>query len=106
MAKTYSRYDFMKQGVTADSVSGSLYPDPLTLNYNELSLSAIPQKDTLNAQDIIYFWKETEDMYGIASYDDMVLTLNGIPHKNFLNPGHQLYFPLIEDYTKSFSKKR
>lgn len=106
MAKTYSRYDYMEQGVTSDDVSGSLYPDPLTLNYNELTLTSIPQKDTLKAQDIIFFWKETEDMYNIASYDDMVLTLNGIPHKNFLNPGHQIYFPSLEDITTSFSKKR
>lgn len=106
MAKTYSRYDYMTQGVTTDEVSGSLYPDPLSLNYNELSLTALPEKATLSAQDIIFMWREVEDIYGIASYDDMVLTLNGIPHRNFLTPGHQMYFPSLNDIETSFAKGR
>jgi hypothetical protein len=106
MSKTYSRYDYMEEGTTQDSILGSNYPDPLTLNYNELNLTSIPKNDDVSSQDIIYFWREAEDMYGIASYDDMVLTLNGIPHKNFLSAGHKVYFPTIDDMESSFQKGR
>lgn len=103
---TYSRYDYMSEGSTSDEILGSYYPDPLTLNYNNLKLTSIPKNNKLTAQDIIYMWREVEDMYGIASYDDMVLTLNGISHKNFLTAGQKVYFPTIEDINNSFSKGR
>lgn len=106
MAKTCSRYDYMTEGVTNDNVLGSAYPDPLSLNYNELELSSIPENDVLSSEDIIFMWREVEDIYGIASYDDMVLTLNGIPHKNFLTAGHKIYFPSISDMENSFSQGR
>lgn len=96
----------MKESTTQDSILGSNYPDPLTLNYNELNLSSIPKNDNVKSQDIIYFWRETEDIYGIASYDDLVLSLNGISHKNFLTSGSKVYFPALTDIENSFQKGR
>lgn len=106
MSKTFSRYDYMIEGNTMDEISSSFYPDPLSLNYNNLNLTSIPQNMKLTSHDIIFLWKEVEDMYGIASYDDLVLTLNGIPHKNFLHSGHKMYFPSISDMENSFSLGR
>lgn len=106
MATTCSRYDYMTEGSTNDEITGSLYPDPLSLNYMNLNLTSIPQNDTLSSQDIIYMWREVEDIYGVACYDDMVMTLNGIPHKNFISPGHKVYFPSLSDINNSFKKVR
>lgn len=106
MSITNSRYDFMKDGITADEVSGSFYPDPLTLNYADFSMTSVPLKDTLSAKKITFFWKESDNLYGSPCWDDIVLTLNGVPHKNFLQVGDVVYFPSEEDIKRSFNKER
>ena len=106
MSVTKSRYDFMKDGVTMDEVTGSFYPDPLTLNYSDFSMSELPIKNTMTEKKIIFLWKEADDFYGNPCWDDMVLTLNGIPHKNFLNVGDEIYFPIEDDLLNSFNKER
>nr|DAE47652.1 MAG TPA: hypothetical protein [Bacteriophage sp.] len=101
---TFSRYDFMNSGTTKDEVSGSYYPDPLTLNYLDLNMSEVPLKNTMTDAKIITFWNEAHTLYGVSGYDDIILTLNGIPHKNFLMPGDTIYFPILDDITTSFAK--
>lgn len=103
---TNSRYDFMTEGNTYDDVSLSYYPDPLSLNYLNLKMSNVPQKNVMTDSKIAFFWKEAENIYGTPSWDDMVLTLNGVPHKNFLRQGQIIYFPGISDMKNSFSKER
>lgn len=100
---TLSRYDFMTEGNTKDEKSGSYYPDPLSLNYLNLRMSSVPYKDIMDEEKIIHFWNEASSYYQVVGYDDIVLTLNGIPHKNFLNPGDVVYFPALEDIRSSFS---
>lgn len=102
--KTYSRYDFMKSGSVQDEVSGSYYPDPLSLNYLEFKMNSVPYKNTMTDEKIIAFWNEANTLYKVSGYDDIVLTLNGIAHKNFLMPGDVVYFPELQDITGSFAK--
>ena len=106
MSITKSRYDFMKDGVTADEISGSFYPDPLSLNYSDFSMSSVPLKDEMTSKKIIFFWKEAEALYGSPCWDDIVLTLNGVPHKNFLDVDDVMYFPSEDDIKISFGKER
>lgn len=103
---TNSRYDFMKESTVEDSVIGSFYPDPLTLNYTDLRMTETPSSSTMTDERILYLWDETEERYGTPSWDDMVLTLNGIAHRNFLRSGDVLYFPKLTDMTGSFAKDR
>ena len=100
---TMSRYDYMTEGVTQDEELGSYYPDPLSLNYLNLKLSDIPDRDVMTDSKIIYFWNEANSAYGVPYYDDIVLTINGISHKNFLNPGDIIYFPKLDDIKESYS---
>lgn len=103
MAKnTYSRYDFMTDGVSQDPVLNSTYPDPLSLNYFDLKLRNLPKKDQMTGTKIAFFWKETENIYGNPIYDDIVLTLNGVSHLNLLQEGDILYFPQVNDIETSF----
>ena len=89
---TYSRYDFMKEGLAQDEVIGSNYPDPLSINYHNIQpTTAI--KDRLTESKIMTFWKEVYDIYGVCGYDDIILTINGVPHKNLLETGDIIYFP-------------
>lgn len=103
---TNSRYDFMTDGKVRDEITRSYYPDPLSLNYNKFNLSSIPVKDSLNSVKIKFLWKEAEAVYGKPCWDDMVLTLNGIPHKNFIKAGDSLYFPSESNIIGSFDKGR
>lgn len=100
----YSRYDFMTEGVTYDELSESYYPDPLSLNYVNLQITETPTKDVMNDPKIMYFWKNTENHYGSPIYDDIVLTLNGVSHKNFLTSGDTIIYPSLNDIDKSFNK--
>jgi len=101
-----SRYDFMKEGSVQDEITGSLYPDPLSINYLNFQISSIPVKDVMSDDKIISFWEEAQLYYGKACWDDVVLTLNGVSHRNFLKSGDEIYFPKEEDIKSSFVKER
>lgn len=101
-----SRYDFMREGTVKDEKSGSLYPDPLSLNYLNFDVTEIPYEDKLTDNKIRLLWLEAQSLYGTACWDDIVLTLNGVPHKNFLRTGDSLHFPSQSDIIKSFERGR
>lgn len=103
---TNSRYDFMKEGSVIDEITENAYPDPLSLNYHNLQLTSMPAEDTLNDSKISFLWREAERVYGKACWDDVALTLNGVPHKNFLKSGDKIYFPSEDDIVSSFTKER
>ena len=96
----------MSDSKVRDEVTRSFYPDPMSLNYNNFTLSSIPLKDELNSVKIKYLWKEAEAVYGKPYWDDVVLTLNGVPHKNFIKSGDSLYFPGESSIKASFDKGR
>lgn len=100
-----SRYNFMKEGTVRDSVSGSLYPDPLSLNYLEFNMvTAPPVVDRMDDAKIMYFWLEVSKYYGNSEWDDVVLTLNGVPHRNLLSHGDMIGFPDIMDIKNSLTR--
>ena len=101
-----NRYDFMSSGVVKDEVTGNNFPDVLSLNYLEIRVSDRPSSVTLLEQDCMHFWNVAADTYGLAHLDDIVLTLNGVPHTNLLKPDDKIYFPSEDDIKKSFRKER
>lgn len=100
-----SRYDFMSDGEVKDA-QGRNYPDPLSLNYLNIKLSEKPIKSVLTESDVVSFWDKTAKIYGAAQLDDIVLTVNGVPHRNLLNNGDTIIFPSAKDIKRSFSKER
>ncbi len=101
----FSRYDFMTEGVVADEI-GRKYPDPLSLNYLNIKVSSQPTAIRLSETDTVSFWNTTSKVYGTSQLDDIVLTINGVPHRNFLKIGDKIYFPSQEDIKRSFTKER
>lgn len=97
-----SRYDFMSASSVQDPVDGMLWPDPLTLNYNVFKTSERPDMIELGSHDIEQLWLLASKYYGNAEYDDVLLSLNGIAHKNMLKEGDVLYIPVLSDITTSF----
>jgi hypothetical protein len=100
-----SRYNYMEEGSVRDSVSGDFYPDPLTLNYHNFQMNSNPIPKELSETDIARFWVVAHQAYGVAELDDMILGLNGIPHKNLLKDGDIIYIPSRDDIDASFRKE-
>lgn len=103
---TLSRYDFMTESEIADDETDNLWPDPLSLCYLELKVSSEPVVDKMTGSKISYFWKEAHSILGAPYYDDIILTLNGVSHKNFLEIGDEILFPSLTDIKNSFTKSR
>jgi len=99
-----SRYDFMKAGSVKDTEDGSFYPDVLTLNYNTFSAKNTLTPVELTDIDLEKFWWTVQKRYGTAELDDIVLTLNGVAHKNFLKEGDTIFLPAVNDIETSFKE--
>ena len=94
----------MKPSVVEDEIDQDFFPDPLTLNYHAFELKDGVSAVELTDVDILQFWKFIYKHYGTPEYDDIVLSLNNVSHKNFLNPGDVIYIPTREDIERSFKK--
>lgn len=88
----------MRNSRVQDEVDRESYPDPLSLNYNDVTLSTLPKRKALNPADLNKFWtfvlRNYEDM---AEGDDVILTINNIPYLGMLRPGDEIYMPAKED---------
>ena len=96
----------MSDGIVKDEIIGSNYPDALSINYLNIKLSSKPGAKRVTESDCVSFWNTVSGFYGGCFYDDIVLTINGVPHRNFLENGDKIYFPAEKDIKKSFAKER
>ena len=81
-----SRYNFMAESKVTDT-DGDTYPDPLSISYGDTKFSDIPAKHVVSAGDISKFWLYMYNNYQVCEYDDILLSLNGIPYIGTLEPG-------------------
>ena len=96
-----SRYQYMKASPVRD-INQNNFPDPLSLNYNSISLSKKPEILYVEESDIRYLWMVSNKIYGASELEDVALSLNGYSHKNFLEEGDPVIFPDKEDIKASF----
>ena len=96
-----SRYQYMKASAVRD-VNQNNFPDPLSLNYNGISLSKKPEILYVEESDIRYLWMVSNKIYGAPELEDVALSLNGYSHKNFLEEGDPGRVPDKEDIKASF----
>lgn len=101
-----SRYDFMIDGSVKDEITGSYYPDPLSLNYHRLRLPKnLHVEKNLSDDDIMFLWERVSRYYGAPEWDDIVLMVNNVPHINLLENGESLLFPSEESILGAYSKE-
>jgi hypothetical protein len=105
MIATNSRYDFMKDSQVKD-IDNSIYPDVLSLNYNTFIPREPLTPHEMNDEEVTRVWKLMKDYYGVALWDDIVLTLNGVPHRNLLAERFVIFLPALQDITGSFKKEK
>ncbi len=100
-----TRYDYMKESSVRDTEDGAFYPDVLTLNLNTFTATEALIPIELTDIDIDKFWWTVQKQYGTAELDDIVLTLNGVTHRNFLEEGQIIFIPAKRDIESSFGAK-
>lgn len=98
-----TRYSYMRESLVED-IDGEAYPDPVSLNYKAFQANDFIEAYTLGEFDLERFWLTASKKYGKAELDDIVLTLNGIPHKHFLKIGDTIHYPAKSDIERSFSE--
>lgn len=100
-----SRYDMMAPSKVFDEVDGEAYPDPLSVKYVNSQLSSLPETHTVSILDIEKFWLFMQKNYGVSEYDDILLTLNGVPYIGSLEPGDVIYKISMNDL-KNFNAQK
>jgi len=94
----FSRYDAMSSSKVQDTVDHDNYPDPLSINYNNLALTEIPGRTAVSKIDLDRFWIFLGKQYpGLAETDDILLIINNVPYVGMLEPGDYLYTPASAD---------
>lgn len=91
-----SRYNYMKQSNVQDT-DGQNYPDPLSVTFNDVQFTEIPSAKQLSAADLAKFWLYMYNTYGVQEYDDILLTINGIPYLGMEKPGDIIFNVSLKD---------
>ena|SRR5574344_2100789 len=91
-----SRYDYMSDSKVIDD-DGLNYPDPLSINYNDGTLTKIPTAYKVTTVDLAKFWLLMYNNYNITYDDDLLLNENGISYLMSLKPGDTIYLPKSDD---------
>jgi len=95
----------MKDSYIKD-IDGETFPDPLSLNFNDLKLTTAPYKKRLEARHAVRPWLVMYEMFNITEQDDILLTMNGASWKSLLDPGDEIYIPTQEDISSFITRMK
>jgi hypothetical protein len=104
MANNKNIYECMKQGIVKD-VNGNYYPDVLTTNIENLTVTSNYIYHILTERDILRFDLLMYRIYGKPYYDDIILLINNV-YKNDLEVGDTLLMPSVFDMDTYFNNSR
>ena len=99
-----SRYDMMTESGVYDVDDLESYPDPLSIRWNDFSLTSAPYLRRIEERHINRPWLLTYEYYNRTELDDVLLSLNNVPYKGMLEPGDSIYLPEIADIESFMSK--
>lgn len=87
-----SRYDYMRPSDVMD-IDGEFFPDPLTINYQRVlnTTDELPISYALNLYDLKKLWLSYYKQTSSVDMDDILYTVNGIPHVGLLEPEDSIY---------------
>jgi hypothetical protein len=87
----------MKEGVVIDSKTKETYPDPLSIDFSsfEYTEPAIKVEPDETIAQKPYLLMSAQ--YGVTYYDDIILSLNNIPHLSKLMDFPFLLLPINSD---------
>lgn len=99
-----SRYDYMDESKVAD-IDKEVYPDPLSITYNDIQFSQMPTSKLVTEGDINKFWLYMYKNYNMCELDDVLLNINGIPYIGTLEPGDLIFNINARDLEKFNDQK-
>ena len=80
-----SRYDIMTDSITqVDSVDQQVYPDPLSIDYASFQYNEPPYIVDVDDRIQLYAYTVTNAFYKVAAYDDIIFSINNVPHRSLL----------------------
>jgi len=86
-----------------DSLTQEVYPDPLSVDYNDFSFNSAPIQIPLDISFMNRFYILTYKVYGATYYDDILMNLNNIPHFSKLTEHEIIYTPELTDMQRFIS---
>ncbi len=95
-----SRYDYMTASKYKDDITGEYFPDPSTLNFNQIESNKVRAVE-LTELTCEKFWTILPYLFNAYDFDDILLSVNRVHHKNFLKPGDLLFSPSRTDIEDS-----
>jgi hypothetical protein len=80
-----SRYDIMIDSITGiDPIDQQVYPDPLVIDYAKFQYNEPPYIVDIDERLQTYPYIITNSLYQVAAYDDIIFSINNIPHRSLL----------------------
>jgi hypothetical protein len=91
-----SRYSLMRNSLTeSDSVDTQIYPDILTVDFGSFSYTEPPFIVDVDDRLQQFPYLITNAFYKQAAYDDIVFSINNIPHTSLLQNASNNGLPLF-----------
>jgi hypothetical protein len=100
-----SRYDFLQEGQVLD-IDQQTYPDPLTINYNNGSLTKLPTEYRITSRDLSKWWIFMWEQYQMNEMDDVFLNINGVKYVMDMKPNDVIYKIVPEDIEGYLKNKK
>lgn len=100
-----SRYDYMTESKVLD-IDDMAFPDPLSVNYNNIQLTELPMYVKIEQKYIDSFWTFMYDYYKTTEMDDVFLNINNVPYIGALEPGDILFLIKGSDLTNFKNQKQ
>jgi hypothetical protein len=87
----------MKTSKTVQADDGTYYPDVMTLQSSNFTLTNVPYEHPLTSNDILRVDILIGSFYGYSDYYDLVLDINEVEHIKNKNIGDVIYLPSLEE---------
>lgn len=103
-----SRYNLMRASADVDPIDLEAYPDPLSVDYEQLTLSEAPYQYEVDDKLIEKPFVITSALYGATELEDIVFDLNNVGHVQQLKleESRIIIFPVSTDILSFFSTNR
>ena len=101
----FSRYDLMRGSANQIDTDGEVWPDPLTVDYTSFTLTQAPYSFLPEDRLQKYPYLVTYAFYKQTQYEDIVFSINGVPHLSKVQTFPSISFPVFSDLLQFFGQE-
>lgn len=101
-----TRYDLMQTSSTQyDTKDRQPWPDPLTVDYTKFQFTEPPYNFAVDDTFLFYPYMACSAIYGEAENEDIILSVNKVPHISLMQIEQVIKLPVKKDLI-AFAKKK